>query len=229
MNSLKGRNLRLTAVALAFVVSQLYVVRADLMRSASLAPAAAAKRAVQAPQARLTTQGDKSITVGGNSAKTGETIFSGQQIQTPAGTGATVDVAGVGRVDIAPGSNVKITFEEGRIGVVVTSGCATLTANRGEAGTLEADGKTQTTDTANGGTVSNCTNAVPGAAVPAGAAAGAGAGLSSGAAVALTAAAVTAFSLLARNVISDSTNPGPTTCTPLPVNPSSGLPPGCVP
>src|SRR5437667_8226107 len=57
---------------------------------------------------RLTTGGNKPISLNGGNARSGDTVFSGQSIQTPAGVGASVTIPGIGRVDIAP--NSKLTF-----------------------------------------------------------------------------------------------------------------------
>ena len=104
------------------------------------------------------------MTVNGNSAKSGETIFSGQQIQTPEGVGATVQLGGLGRVDIAPNTNLTLTFEEGKINVALVSGCVILTAGKGVVGTVQAGGAEQQTDRAKGGTIDVCTSQTPGAA-----------------------------------------------------------------
>jgi hypothetical protein len=191
MSGLKNKLFKVTAVALVLCVMHI-CVNAELVRAASarlianVAPQAAMK-------GRLATRGNNAITVNGNSAKSGETIFSGQTIQTPAGVGATVNLPGLGRVDIAPNTNLTLTFESGKINVALASGCAILTANKGTTGTLEAGGSTRQTDPAEGGTIDTCTSTNPGAApiVGQGAAAAAGAG-AGGAAAATTAAATTA-------------------------------------
>jgi hypothetical protein len=192
MSALKNKLVKVTAVALVLAVTHV-CVNAELVRAATsrlianVAPQAAVK-------GRLVTRGNNPVSVNGNSAKSGETIFSGQTIQTPAGVGATVNLPGLGRVDIAPNSNVTLTFESGKINVVLASGCAILTANKGTAGTLESGGSTQQTNPAEGGTIDTCTSTTPGAApiVGQGAAAAAGAGAGGAAAAATTAAATTA-------------------------------------
>lgn len=230
MNTIKGKAAKLIAVALTIAVSQV-CAQVGL----------AAGDIVQGPQGRLTTGGNNPVTVNGNSARSGETIFSGQRIQTPAGTGATVQLGQLGRLDIAPSTDVTLTFEAERIDVSVASGCVILTANRGVAGSVEAGGSTERTNQAEGGTIDICTGrpagAPPivgqGAASAAGAGAGsvtvavptvaaAGGGLSSATAIALTAASVTTFALLANQVISDS-EPCPST----PADPSNLLPDIC--
>lgn len=179
-------------------------------------------------QGRLTTAGDKAINVNGNAAKTGETVFSGQQLQTPSGTSATVQLGSLGRVEIAPGSDLTLTFGAGSITVVLTRGCVTLTANPGTAGTVESGGRTQTTDTAKGGVIDTCPDRVPAAATIPASTIGVGGGLSTGAAVAIAGGVLTAFSVLASEVISDSQNTQPQPCTPIPGNTSPATPPiGC--
>lgn len=182
--------LKTTAVALVLALAQVSF-------SAGLARAASARlfggKAPQggSHQGRLSTRGNNPVSVNGTNAKSGETIFSGQSIQTPDGVGATVQLPGLGRVDIAPNTNLTLTFEDGKINVTLASGCAVLTANRGTAGTLQSGDSTQQTDAANGGTIDVCASRTPGAAPVVGqgaaSAAGAGAGSAAGAAGAATA------------------------------------------
>lgn len=178
MSTFKNRLVKATALGLALAVAHV-CLSAELVRAATsrLVAASAPQAAVQG---RLTTRGNNPVTVNGNSARSGETIFSGQSIQTPEGVGATVTLPGLGRVDIAPNSNVTVTFEASRINVTVTSGCAVLTSNKGTAGTLEAGGRTQRTEAEKGGTLDTCDN------IPAGAAALPAAGAAAGTTVAVT-------------------------------------------
>lgn len=207
MKIFKSRATKTLAVALACVL-HVYVVAA----------------AGQQAQGRLTTSGDNPVAVNGNNARTGETIFSGQQIRTPSGTTATVQLPGLGSVEVRPNSNVTLTFGEGRINVVVISGCVRLSADEGVTGTVQSRGKTQTTDS-DDRVIEICDDG--GGAVPLDPSAG---GLSSGAATALTVGIVTAFSLIAHELISDSTNPQPNDCTPIPGTTSPLTPPsGCAP
>ena len=183
MNILRGKAAKFIALALVLATAQLYV-HADLLRSASARLVSAASW--QSHQGRLTTRGNNPVTVNGNSAKSGETIFSGQQIQTPEGVGATVQLGGLGRVDIAPNTNLTLTFEEGKINVALVSGCVILTAGKGVVGTVQAGGAEQQTDQTKGSAIDVCTGQTPGAApvVGQGAAAGAGAGAGTGGAAA---------------------------------------------
>lgn len=219
------------AVALALVGAFLPVyqgVGLALAASHETAHAASNAAAPQDVQGRLTTAGDKAINVNGNAAKTGDTVFSGQQLQTPSGTGATVQLGGLGRVEIAPGSDLTLTFAAGSITVVLTRGCVKLTANPGVAGTVESGGKTQTTDTEKGGVIDTCPDRIPAAAAIPASTVGVGGGLGTGAAVAVAGGVVATFSAIASEVISDSTNPEPLPCTPIPGNTSPSTPPiGC--
>jgi hypothetical protein len=130
------------------------------------------------------------VTVGGNSAKSGETIFSGQSIQTPAGVGATVNLPGLGRVDIAPNTNLTLSFGDGKTNVVLVSGCVILTANRGTVGSVESGGSTQSTEGDKGGVIDVCSSTSGGAPIVGqGAAAAAGAGAAGGGATAAATAA----------------------------------------
>lgn len=193
---------RALAFAAAFALLQMYV-QAALFDGATKAtpPAAAAQAAGQTLKGRLTTRGNNPVTVNGNSAKSGATVFSGQQIQTPAGVGATVQLPGLGRLDIAPNTNVTVTFENGKIEVVVTSGCVILTAERGTTGTVTSQGTTQQTDPAKGGTIDICTNPAGGAPIIGqGAAAGAGAGAVAVGAVVAAAAAGTSTAIVVAGV-----------------------------
>jgi hypothetical protein len=189
MNALKSRIVKATSVALVLALTTV-CVNAALVR-ATPGRVAAGVGPQSAAQGRLVTRGNNAVSVNGASAHSGETIFSGQTIQTPAGVGATVNLPGIGRVDIAPNSNATLSFEQGKLTVTLASGCAILTANRGTAGTMEAGGSSQQTDGMNGGTIDACAPTTAGGApvVGQGAAAAAGAGAGSGTAAATTAAA----------------------------------------
>lgn len=181
------------ALLLVFVVLQVYV-SANLLASKSTRDANSSSTAAQqSPTGRLTTRGDNPVTVNGNNARSGDTVFSGQQLQTPEGTGATVQLAGLGRIDLAPNTSVMLTFAAGKITVSLLSGCVVLTANKGTVGTVESGGTElgHTDPAKNSSSVDVCTSKTPGAApiVGQGAATAAGAGAATGA---TTGAATTA-------------------------------------
>lgn len=241
MSTLKNRLLKATALGLALTVTHV-CLSAELVQAATARLVAKATAPQGGPQGRLTTRGNNSVTVNGNGARSGETIFSGQSIQTPEGVGATVNLPNIGRVDIAPNSNVTLSFENGKLNVNIVSGCAILTANPGTAGSMTSGGSTQNTEGEQGGVLDVCSSTTPGgapivgqgAAAAAGAgasgaggavagttaaatAAGAGGGLGTGTALLLTAASVGTFAVVANRVISPCRR-GP--------NPSPGEPRG---
>ena len=230
MNISMSKVSKLIAVALVFAVMHV-PARADLAVSAA------------GVQGRLVTSGDRTITVSGVSAKTGDTIFSGQALETPAGTGASVYLDGLGRVDVAPRSSITLSFGSSRVSARLAAGCAVMAPGEGVEGVVETTGETGKTVSA---PISLCVNAEgaivqnqqdeeerrraggvgPGGpqAPPASATAG---GLSNAAAILLTVGSVVAFAVIAHELISDSENPGASGCTPGPINPSSGLPSTC--
>lgn len=187
MSIVKSRIVKATALGLALAVTHV-CLSAELVQAATARLIAKATAAQGGAQGRLTTRGNNPVTVNGNSAKSGETIFSGQSIQTPQGVGATVNLPGIGRVDIAPNTNLSLTFENGKVNVVLVSGCVILTANRGNVGSVESGGTTQRTEGDEGGVIDVCSSTTPGAApiVGQGAASAAGAGAAGGAATAAT-------------------------------------------
>ena len=240
MSALKSRIVKATAFILVLTVTHV-CLSAELVRAAAPRLVAKATAAQGGAQGRLTTRGNNPVNVNGNGAKSGETIFSGQSIQTPAGVGATVNLPGIGRVDIAPNSNLTLSFESGKVNVVLVSGCVILTANRGNVGSVESGGSTQRTEGDQGGVIDICSSTTPGgapivgqgAAAAAGAgasgggaaigttaamAAGTGGGLGTGTALALTSAIVGTFAVVGNRVISTPCRRGP--------NPSPGTPRG---
>ncbi|HEX7313481.1 MAG TPA: hypothetical protein VF297_06145 [Pyrinomonadaceae bacterium] len=223
MKIFKSRATKAAALALAAV---LQVYAAGGFAFAAPEGGTVATAAPRQTQGRLTTTGDNPVVVNGNNARTGDTVFSGQQIRTPAGTTATVQLPGLGGVEIRPGSNVTLTFGDGQISVVVISGCVRLSADAGVKGTVQSNGRTRTTDD-DDRVIDTCDNA---GAVPVGTASATAGGLGTGASTALTVGLVGAFGLIANQLISDSDNPEPTDCTPIPGTTSPLTPPsGCTP
>jgi hypothetical protein len=229
MTSQKSFTTRALALFVALTVLQVYVQAALFDTIPKVAEPAA--QGAQPLSGRLTTSGDKPVTVNGNGAKSGETVFSGQQIQTPDGVGATVHLPGLGKVDLAPNTNVTITFENGRVVVNVVSGCVALTGNKDVDGSVETPGgSTQHTDASKGSTINTCTDKlIPGAAGVAGGvaaggtAAGAAAGGLFGIGVPATVALVAAASGVTAGAIFAATRPD---CVPRGPNPSPGTPRG---
>ncbi|MDX6614374.1 MAG: hypothetical protein QOD75_3560 [Blastocatellia bacterium] len=130
---------------------------------------------------KLATRNNKPILVNGNSVKPGTTIFSGSNLQSPAKVGATVDLGWLGRLDMAPLTDVTVVFDATHIDVQLKSGYVVLTTSKGITGKVTtSEGKVFQTDLAKVSSVIARTagSVGPEVAAPIGAAAG---GLSAGA------------------------------------------------
>jgi len=119
------------AFSLVFATSQVYV-------GARLAePGASVVTNPQQSSGILSTQGNNPITVNGASAIGGATIMSGATVATPAGVGATVRLGGLGWLDISPSTTFSLTFDRGRVKVVLSKGCVVLHTKKGTAGEVD--------------------------------------------------------------------------------------------
>lgn len=131
------------------------------------------------PTGKLKTRNNKQVTLNGNKAASGTTILSGAQIQTPEKVGATVEINGLGRLDMAPQVDVKIEFVAGQIIVELKSGYVVLTTAKGVKGFVKMpDGKTIELDgTKQSSVIARTEGSIgPEASAPVGAAGGIGAG-----------------------------------------------------
>jgi hypothetical protein len=101
--------------------------------------------------ARLTTTGNRAISVNGTSAANGATLLTGATIETPAGVGATIDLGELGVLDVAPNSELTLEFDpsgNGSVKVKVRKGCVVLRTKRNVVGEIETPkGPAATTDT----------------------------------------------------------------------------------
>ena len=96
---------------------------------------------------KLKTRDNKPINVNGAKVGSGTTITSGAQIQCPEKIGATIDLGALGRLDIAPQTDLVVSFDPTRITVELKSGYVMLTTKPGIAGTINtAEGKVFATD-----------------------------------------------------------------------------------
>ena len=96
---------------------------------------------------KLKTRDNKAVTVNGANVSSGTTIMSGAEIQCPEKIGATVDLGSLGRLDIAPKTDVNLTFDPTKINVELRSGYVLLTTKPGIHGTVNSlDGKVIATD-----------------------------------------------------------------------------------
>lgn len=94
------------------------------------------------PSGRLMMNGDKPILVNGNAANSGTTIFSGAQLQTPAGVEASINLASIGTLNITPDTDLTLTFDKENVNVQITRGNAFLSTMPGVKGSVTTpDGK----------------------------------------------------------------------------------------
>src|SRR5262245_6456972 len=118
MTPRKHKALKAVAILVAFIFAQMYV-------SAALPPPAPGGVPQQPLTARLITKDNQPITVNGNSVGTGATILTGATIETPEQVSAVIDLGNAGTVEVTPGSQIKIDFDEnGNVRVKVVRGCA---------------------------------------------------------------------------------------------------------
>ena len=85
---------------------------------------------------KLRTRNNKPVLVNLNKASSGTTILSGSRIQCPEKIGATVDLGVLGRLDIAPQTDLTLNFLAGEIRVQLNLGYVVLTTNKGISGTV---------------------------------------------------------------------------------------------
>ena len=166
-----------TKVKATIVVLLVYSILQISVQLAFAQPVARLRK-VAVPQqvvGRLTTKGDKPVTVNGLSASSGAAIASGATIETSNGS-ATVVLGPLGRLEIAPNTKVVLTFDEtGAVKALVLNGCVTLIGSKGTKGEVATESASVgTTDPAVGGTVSNCPTPTP---PPSGGGGGGGGGL----------------------------------------------------
>jgi hypothetical protein len=132
---------------------------------------------------RLKTRNNKPVTVNGNKATSGTTLLSGSDIQCPDKVGATLDLGPLGRIDIAPKSDLKVDFTNSTVSVELRSGYVVLTTNKGISGTVNTnDGEVFHTNSAMNSSVIAKTKGVNGAETAASVGASNG-GISTGAAI----------------------------------------------
>lgn len=96
---------------------------------------------------KLRTLNNKAITVNSHKAKSGNSIPSGSEIQCPEKIGATVDLETLGRLDMAPKTDLRLGFDAYGVTVHLRSGYVVLTTNKGITGTVTtSEGKIMRTD-----------------------------------------------------------------------------------
>lgn len=126
MNTKRRAAINATAILLAFVVAQGY-----LQVGRAVAPEAATPKAVavplQGPIGKITTSNNQPITVNGTSITSGGTALSDSTIETPDNVGATISLGSLGSLDIAPGTKLKLEYDDqGNVRVTLIEGCVAL-------------------------------------------------------------------------------------------------------
>jgi hypothetical protein len=144
---------KVVTIALVVSLSQVYV-HANLTKDGATNGAAATTKAGGRLTGRLTADGP--VAVNGNKARTGDTIFPGATIETPAGAGATVQLGALGQLDLSPNTSLTLSFDQGNIQGELVKGCAILSANRGVNGTLALPRGVMKRTEGAGNTVSAC-------------------------------------------------------------------------
>jgi hypothetical protein len=108
------------------------------------------------------------VKVNGETAQSGRSIFSSSMISTPESAGAIISLGKIGKIELAPNTNLAVSFSEkgisgdlsaGRVtvlnaanGVVInTIGGKSLTLNSGESVSAESQQKDDTTSDNDGG------------------------------------------------------------------------------
>lgn len=145
MASKHSAAIKLTALLLVIAIAQVYVLANP---GVSLF-------------GRLITNGDSVITINSAEARSGTTVLPGAQLQTPEDAAATVRLESLGKLDIAPNTNLTLDFSEGKIDVNVVAGEATLTANKGVNGSITFNGKVERTDPSVDSSTASATAAAP--------------------------------------------------------------------
>lgn len=89
----------------------------------------------KAGMGELIVSGGSAVTINGEAANTGRTVFSSNTIATTADAGATVNLGKLGQIELAPNSSLNLTFNETSIsgallnGRVKVSGANDIAAN----------------------------------------------------------------------------------------------------
>jgi hypothetical protein len=210
MNSIKKRITILVSLFLVFAMTQVYLTKSLASPQPAPDSSASSLPAQQSITGVLTTQGNQGITLNGAAATSGATVISGANIETPAGVGATVNIGGLGSLQIDPNTKLALVFQNGSITVTLFQGCVVLRTKKGTTGEVDSPQKVGTkTDPVRDGMIQVC---APGAVATAPAAAAGPGGLPAAAIVAIVggAAAIVAVAAAAGGG-GGGANPSPTT------------------
>lgn len=84
------------------------------------------------------------VTVNGESAKSGRSIFTSSTIITPEETSAVINIAKVGKVEIAPNTTLTLSFDDNSINGSLVDGKVTVLNSSNNVSFTTPDGKTVT-------------------------------------------------------------------------------------
>ena len=85
---------------------------------------------------------NQAITVNGESAQSGRSIFTSSTIVTPEATSAIINIAKVGKVEIAPNTTLTLSFDENSINGSLADGKVTVLDASDNVNFTTPDGKT---------------------------------------------------------------------------------------
>jgi hypothetical protein len=210
MNSRKKRITILVSLLLVFAMTQVYLTKSLASPQPAPDSSASLPSAQQSVTGVLTTQGNQGITLNGAAATSGATVLSGANIETPAGVGATVNIGGLGSLQIDPNTKLALVFQNGSIRVTLFQGCVVLNTDKGTNGEVDTtEGVVGRSDAAKAGVIKAC---APGAVATAPAAAAGPEGLPTAVIVAVFGGAVTLAAITAAGGGGGGgANPSPTT------------------
>lgn len=82
------------------------------------------------------------VSVNGESAKTGRSVFSSSTIATPENASAIINMGRAGKIELAPNTTLTVTFTEKGISGDLAAGKVTVLGASNNVGIRTADGKT---------------------------------------------------------------------------------------
>jgi len=130
---LSARPIRIFSLLVLVAVTNVYVFANGALASS---PSASEAGSGNVLLGKLITTSNRPVVVNGADAITGSVILSGTQLTTSSVSFATVKIAKLGTVTIAPSSNVLLSFDARSINVKVVSGDAVVNTVDGVKGTV---------------------------------------------------------------------------------------------
>lgn len=85
---------------------------------------------------------NQTVMVNGEAAQSGRSIFTSSMIVTPEGTGAVINIAKVGKIEIAPNTTLTLAFDENSINGNLSNGKITVLDASANVNFTTPDGKT---------------------------------------------------------------------------------------